>query len=180
MKQEPGGRDRVRLFFALWPSPGVQAALAARALQAQAESGGRMMRAENIHLTLLFIGSIERERVPELEAAAALVRGTAFSLVLDRVDYWRHSGIVWAGTTQCPAALAVLAADLRTALAGIGIEGEDRPYVPHITLVRNARRRPVSRSIQGCVWDAHEYVLVESVQVAGGVRYEPFARWPLS
>jgi 2'-5' RNA ligase len=177
--EEPGGRDRVRLFFALWPSPEVRAALAARALEAQAECGGRAMRSENIHVTLFFVGWTGRERVRELEAAAALVRGTAFSLVFDRVDYWRHSGIVWAGTTQCPAALANLAADLRVALAGIGIEGEERPYVPHITLVRNARRRPVSRAIERCIWDAHEYVLVESVQVGGGVRYEPFARWPL-
>jgi 2'-5' RNA ligase len=179
LKEERGARDRARLFFALWPAASVRTALAARALEAQAECGGRAMRAENIHLTLFFVGSIGRDRVPELERAAALVRGSPFSLVLDRVGYWRRSGIVWTGTTQCPSALADLAADLQTALAGIGIEADERPYAPHVTLVRNARRRPVSRSIQGCVWDAHEYVLVESVQVAGSVRYEPFARWTL-
>lgn len=138
------------------------------------------MRAENIHLTLFFIGSIGRERVPELERAAASVRGDAFSLVLDRVDFWRRSAIVWAGATQCPAALPALAAGLQTALGALGIEGEERAYVPHITLVRNARRRPGSRTMDSCVWKADEYVLVESVQVAEGVRYEPFARWPLS
>jgi RNA 2',3'-cyclic 3'-phosphodiesterase len=180
LKRTPGRADRVRVFFALWPAPAVRTALAAHAQKAQAECGGRAMRSENIHLTLFFVGSVERERIRELERAAGLVRGAAFSLVIDQLGYWRHNAIVWAGATECPTALANLASDLRTALAGIGIEGEDRPYVPHITLVRDAQRRPASRTIDACVWDAHEYVLVESVQVAGGVRYEPFARWPLS
>jgi 2'-5' RNA ligase len=138
------------------------------------------MLADNIHLTLFFVGSVERERVRELERAAALLRGEAFSLVIDHVGYWRHNAIVWAGARQCPAALANLVSDLRAALAGIGVEGEERPYVPHITLVRDAQRRPASRSMEPSLWEAREYVLVESVQVSGGVRYEPFARWPLS
>jgi 2'-5' RNA ligase len=138
------------------------------------------MPAENIHLTLFFVGSIERVKLGELERAAGWLRATAFSLVLDRIGYWRQSGIVWAGATECPAALANLAADMRAALAGIGLEGEERPYAPHMTLVRNAQRRPASRMMAPCSWAVREYVLVESVQTGGGVRYEPLASWALS
>ena len=171
--------DRARLFFALWPSTSVQARLAALASDVRGECGGRAMAQEKIHLTLFFVGSIERTRMPALERAASEARAKRFSLVIDRLGYWRHNQIVWAGTGRCPAELEALAASLRVALAAEGVEGEERPYAPHVTLVRNAERKPAVRAIEPCEWRADEFVLVESVSVRGGVRYEPCASWAL-
>jgi RNA 2',3'-cyclic 3'-phosphodiesterase len=171
--------DRARLFFALWPSTDVQARLAALAGEARAQCGGRAMAQENIHLTLFFVGSTERTRIPALERAAGHARAQPFSLVIDRLGYWRHNQIVWAGATQTPRELAELAATLRVALAAEGVAGEERPYVPHVTLVRDAERKPAQSGIDPCAWPADDFVLVESVSVQGGVRYEPRARWPL-
>jgi 2'-5' RNA ligase len=171
--------DRARVFFALWPSEAVQARLAALANDARAECGGRAMAQENIHLTLFFVGSTERTRIPALERAAAHARAKPFSLLIDHLGYWRHNHIVWAGTTQCPDELVELAATLRVALAAEGVEGEERPYVPHVTLVRDAARKPAQSRIEPCAWNVEDCVLVESVPVQGGVRYEPRARWAL-
>ena len=68
---------------------------------------------------------------------------------------------------------------LRAGLAGIGIRGEDRPYVAHVTLVRDALRRPSEEILQPCSWEAREFALVQSVPASGGVRYENVAVWPL-
>ena len=171
---------RARVFFALWPDASVRTALAALAQEAQAECGGRAMAAENVHVTLFFVGPVERARLAALERAAQRPRGRSFSLTLDRVGYWRHNRIVWAGATEFPAALATLAEDLRVALAREGVQGEERPYVPHVTLVRNAERKPGAPVIEPCVWSVDEFVLVESVSVPGGVRYQPLTRFALS
>jgi len=171
--------ERARLFFALWPDDSVRSALAALARDAQAECGGRAIARENLHLTLFFVGPFDRARIAALERAAGSLRTTTFELVLDRLGYWPHNRIVWTGATQCPAVLAALATDLRAALAHEGIAGETRPYVPHLTLVRNAERKPAARRLPACHWAASELALVESVPVSGGVRYDVTHAWSL-
>jgi 2'-5' RNA ligase len=172
--------NRARLFFALWPERSVQAALGSLAVEAQAQCGGRAMVQDNIHLTLFFVGAFERAHIGTLERAAASVEGAPFALVIDRLGYWRHNRIVWAGVQECPPALARLASTLSAALAQIGLRAEDRPYVPHVTLVRNAERKPLRTQLAPCTWDVKDFVLVESVPVANGVRYQPLAAWTLA
>ena len=172
------GGERARLFFALWPDAAVRDALAALAADAQTECGGRMTAPEKIHLTLFFVGDIERVRIAAVEAAAGHLSTAPFDLVLDRLGRW-HNSIVWAGASKCPPALVALAAELDDALARAGVQGDKRPYVPHITLVRNAARAPTTAAIPPCAWRAREFVLVESVPAARGVRYDVRARWPL-
>jgi 2'-5' RNA ligase len=172
--------DRVRLFFALWPERSVQATLGALAMDAQAQSGGRAVAQDNIHLTLFFVGAFERARIGTLERAAAALERAPFVLEFDRLGYWRHNRIVWAGVREAPPALSRLASTLSAALAQIGPRGEDRPYVPHVTLVRNAERKPARTQIEPCTWAVNDFALMESVPVANGVRYEPLAVWAVA
>jgi RNA 2',3'-cyclic 3'-phosphodiesterase len=176
---QPAATGTARLFFALWPDPGVRDALAALATGVQAPCGGRATRRENIHLTLFFVGEVERTRLAEVRAAAATLRGARFELVLHRLGYFRRARIAWLGA-DCPAALASLVAQLTQNLAAVGIEGEDRPYVPHITLVREAARQPAGVVFDPVIWRAHEFVLVESVRGRSGSTYEIVQRWELA
>ncbi|HET7160807.1 MAG TPA: RNA 2',3'-cyclic phosphodiesterase [Burkholderiales bacterium] len=169
--------DRARLFFALWPDPSVSSALAQIAIQARAECGGRAIPLQKIHLTVVFVGAVERSRIANVQSCAAALAIEPFELELSTLGYWRHNRIVWAGATSCPRALAALVAALSHELAGLGIHSEDRPYVPHVTLVRNARCPPRELHMDPLQWRARELVLVESV--TGASRYEVLARWPL-
>ena len=153
--------------------------LAAAAVDAQALTGGRAIHAEKIHLTLFFVGAFERARIAALEAIGASLRANAFELALDTLGYWRRSGIVWCGARRCPATLARLAAQLRSALEREGVRGEDRPYAPHVTLVRDAARAPREAPFAPCAWAVRDFVLVESEPFAGNMRYVVRARWPL-
>lgn len=171
--------ERARVFFALWPPDEIREALASVANEVAAECGGRAIALPNIHLTLFFVGDIARQRLAPLEAAAESLRAAAFALTIDRLGYFRHNRIAWAGTTLCPPELEALEADLRAALAPLGVQAEDRRYVPHVTLVRKAERKPARSSLNACVWHVEELVLVESVAIRGGVQYEPLAQWPL-
>ena len=170
---------RARLFFALWPDDGVRTHLAAWAGDAQRECGGRQVRTEKIHLTLFFVGEVGRERIPELKTLGSTIGGAAFGFEVDALGYWSHNRLIWAGATRCPDPLSALVAALRRALRSVEIHEEDRPYVPHVTLVRDAVRAPKTNSITGCAWSARDFVLVESVREARAVRYDVLDRWPL-
>lgn len=168
--------DRARVFFALWPDDAVRGALADAAARAHAECGGKLTPAPKIHLTLFFVGDLARSRVAALSACANTVAAASFELEPAELGYWRHNRIVWAGMRETPAALRALVADLTAALAREGCRADDRPYVPHVTLIRNARRPPQSKALQSPSWRADAFVLAES---AGG-RYDVLERWPLA
>lgn len=171
--------DTARLFFAVWPDDAVRAALARRARSLHQECGGRMIAARNIHLTLVFLGNVATGRMPDLHALAATMAAPAFDLIVDAVEYWRHNRIVWAGTAACPEALRALVTQLTCASRKAGFRCEGREYVPHITLLRDARCSPTVQACGGVVWRADDFVLVRSLHRNGAVVYEVIGRWPL-
>jgi len=170
--------DSARVFFAAWPPPEVQRSLGDIAQRA-GEAGGRAIPTRNIHLTLVFIGDVLRARVAELEALGATIVAPRFDLVVDRLEYWRHNRILWAGVEQCPSALLALVERLQEPAATAGFRIERRPYVPHVTLRRDARHAPASARIH-VAWPVTEFALVESAQRERGRGYEVLRKWPLT
>jgi 2'-5' RNA ligase len=171
--------DTARLFFAVWPAPEVQQVLGDIARGAQRECGGRAVPARNIHLTLVFLGNLPRERLTALEKIASVTRAQRFALTVDRLEYWRHNRILWAGVSSCPDALQALVARLQDALARAEFRVDRRPYVPHVTLLRNARRAPAQVACREVVWPVDAFALVESAPNEGGRAYQVLRSWPL-
>lgn len=176
----PRTEQATRLFFAAWPAPEVQGALGGVAQSAQRECGGRAVPAHNIHLTLVFLGNVPRARLDEFETLAETVSAPRFALAVDRLGYWRHNRIVWAGVEDCPEALRALVTRLEQVFAATGFRFDRRPYVPHITLLREARRAPAQGRVSPVAWPVAEFALVESVQLERAVLYEVLRRWPLA
>jgi len=172
--------NRARLFFALWPDDDMRKSLSALAQDAQLDCGGRATSDDKVHLTLFFLGDVDARRAVAVEGAADRVRGEFFDLTLDRIGYWRHNRIVWAGATYQPPALSVLVTRLSAGLAAEGVESEGRPYVPHLTLVRNAERKPALAVIEPHPWHVRDFVLVQSMPTRGGVRYQVLRTWPFA
>lgn len=168
--------ETVRLFFALWPGTDLQANLAAWAEQAAGR--GRAMRRENLHLTVAFLGAAEAALVPDLIALAAGVRFTPIRLPLDRVGYWKHNRIIWCGAGEEPQALADLVGDLRARLDAAGIRYDPKPFVSHVTLVRDAPGLPSAPAWIPLVWEATDFALVASTRVDGRVTYQVLQRLP--
>lgn len=167
----------MRLFFALWPEQDVQARLARLAETLWRECGGRRVAAGNIHLTLAFLGSVPTARLADLLSLAETVVAPAFELCLDQCGYWRHNRIVWAGASHCPAALRALALKLAEKLRAADFRWDARDYVPHVTLLRDARRAPPAGVAVDIRWPAADFALVRSVQREGKGAYEVVKRW---
>ena len=173
-------RERARVFFALWPDMEVRDALTAVAQECKLECGGRQTPPEKLHITLFFVGDVERATVPRLQSVAGALKAAPFRLDIAELGLWRHNRIVWAGSRSAPPALAALVSNLTRGLFALGVRSEDRPYVPHVTLLRNARAAPGRTRMTPIAWHARELVLVESVAADGATRYEVVARWPFS
>jgi 2'-5' RNA ligase len=172
--------DTARLFFAAWPAPEIQQALGKRAQELARECGGRAIPAHNIHLTLVFLGDVERTRRAQIDSLAGSISARRFDLAVDRVEYWRHNRIIWAGVERCPEALQDLVAGLQRALAVEKFRVEGRPHVPHITLLRDARRAPGQAALPGIAWPVTRFALVESVVQERGRVYQVLREWLLS
>ena len=137
------------------------------------------MRRQTLHLTLAFLGNVSSEMAEKALALAGALRCDPFDFRLDRLACWRHNHIVWIGCSVVPAALAGLAADLARTLAGAEFQLEKRSFAAHITLLRNARCPESLSEPEPILWQARDFVLVESKLSAQGANYEIVGRWPL-
>lgn len=161
----------LRTFFALWPSPEVRTELARRAALVAKACSGRPSRPDTLHLTLVFIGATPRERVASLQGLMYGIRLPRFALRLDQSGWWRHNGIAWAGTRAAPEALIALQQMLARGAERLGFSLDVRPYVPHLTLARDAGRSPPAAVMAPLDWDVGSFVLVESQLTPDGPRY---------
>lgn len=169
-----------RVFFALWPEPGLQSALAAWAKVLQRELGGRLTRAGTIHLTLAFVGEVDAKGLDVLRAIGGRSNGATFDLSIDRVGCWPHNGIAWAGSAATPSSLSALVGDLRAQLGREGFCVENRSFEAHITLLRKARCAPLKwQPPESLVWPVRRLVLVRSVLDADGSTYSELGSWLL-
>jgi RNA 2',3'-cyclic 3'-phosphodiesterase len=142
------------------------------------------------HLTLLFLAAVPREQVPALcdAAASAVAKAPAMRLRLaggGRFGSVRRPQVAWAGLEGDVVALSALAARLADGARALGLEVEDRPFRPHLTLGRWRPRRPADGTLadrlaayRGPDWPVREVRLVES-RLGAAAAHETLASWPL-
>ena len=145
----------MRAFIAIEVPDAVKEGLAAA--QGRLKSAGveaSWSRPEGVHLTLKFLGEIDEERVPEIMQALAHALGDSerFRLGIEGVGTFPNpvsARVVWLGIAGDVGTLVALQAAIEQATAGLGLERDDRPYTPHLTLGRIKRIRKRSVWLQG-------------------------------
>lgn len=155
-----------RLFLALWPAARAHAALIRHQSHWLWPGTASLTQEDKLHLTLHFIGAVERTRIAQI-AARLQVPMPSFSLSLTRPEIW-PCGIAVLRTSEVPNALKQLHARLAEALRALDLPVEARRFRPHVTLARGApgATPPVEPGLLRWVIDG--YVLVESTQGSGG------------
>lgn len=173
-----------RLFFGLE----IPAHIKARLLKARAEvPGARWQSAEQMHITLLFLGGVEQERLPAVCEAARHIPLAPFELSVTGLGCFGQPCAprnLWAGV-QPAAPVAHLHGEIKSRMEGLGFTGEDRAFRPHITLSR-FRRQP--GSVEGLLaeyegmgfgaFHVDQFVLFKSEPGAGGSVYTVVERFP--
>lgn len=169
-----------RLFFAFWPDKALRRRLYALGSDLLGDNRGRQLPAENLHLTLAFLGYVDAGRQTCLEREASAIQSPAFTLTLDQAGFWPRKGILWVGGTP-PEELLALVRALQLGLTACGLEPETRPFQVHLTLARNVRRLRLERNhpIAPLAWPVRQFALVASQTLPDGARYEVLRIWEL-
>jgi 2'-5' RNA ligase len=181
----------MRLFVAVTPPPQVLDELrSATAAMRAAHPRLRWTRPDQWHLTLTFLGEVDDEARADVSGrlGRTAARHPPMRLALHGAGRFGDR-VLWTRVAGDLEALRGLAASVRAASSRAGIDVEDRPYRPHLTLARGregADLRPVVDALAGFTgrsWTAGELHLVRSHLGAGPERtsrYEPLESWPLT
>jgi 2'-5' RNA ligase len=124
-----------RLFVAVRPPREARAWLLARM---GGVSGARWLSEDQLHLTLRFVGEVERPAAEDVAIALGSVRIAPFEAGPRGIGAFEHRGrpeTLWAGV-QPQQPLRALHAKIDQACVRAGLEPERRAYTPHITLAR--------------------------------------------
>jgi 2'-5' RNA ligase len=174
-----------RLFVAIRPPEDIRDLL----IDAMDDSADfRWQGEEQLHLTLRFVGEVERPVADDLAAALGGIRAEPFALRIDGVGRFeqRNSGALWAGV-EPKGPLAALAAKVERVAQSVGLEPERRAFHPHITLARwkGRRTRDVASFLErkgglsSEPFGVTEFTLFESHLSRHGAHYAPVARYGL-
>jgi 2'-5' RNA ligase len=180
--EEDARPEIVRAFFGL-PVPEAQRAAMAGFLTecATAAPQFRWTPAANLHLTIRFIGSVDRALVEVIADQLAARPLDAIDLELGSLGsfgHGRHVRVIWQGLGAGAEAVTALSAQVDAECAGAGLVGEKRPFQPHLTLARARGREgaelpPLPEPPRLSAWRATELVLFASRLSRTGAVYEP-------
>ncbi len=104
-------------------------------------SGARWQSDDQLHLTLRFIGEVDRHLAEDVHAALGTVHHPPFELALNGIGCFDRRGFpdaVWAGVTPHEQVKA-LHRKVDAALLRVGIAPDERAFLPHITIARMNR-----------------------------------------
>jgi 2'-5' RNA ligase len=168
----------LRLFFALWPVPLLRRQLQQLTAAVAAANTVRPVPANELHLTLAFVGHLPAGQLPLAESAGTAQRAEVASIDFDRLQQWGETTVLCADPRATPPELTALAEGLRDGLRARRVPVDARPYQPHVTLCRRARL-PVNLPMVPVIrWQMQEFALIASRPRAAGSRYEVLRRWP--
>ena len=150
--------------------------------------GARWQGDDQLHVTLSFIGEVDRPEADDIASALAAIDGPRPTIALQGAGSFDHKGHVhsiWAGIAP-DAGLKQLHDRINRALLTAGARPEQRAFRPHITLARLGREAgPLTPFLAGIAGLASApvtldaFLLFESRLGHHGASYEAVARYPL-
>ncbi len=155
--------------------------------------GIRPVEVENLHLTLRFIGEVDKNRFEEIREALMGVEAPILKIKLQGAGVFpegKNPRILYAGMEKNDD-LLLLKKIMDRLLHEIGIPNESRIFLPHMTLARF--RQPLIQDdeikiidfLKTCgrkespIFEAGEFVLYQSSLHADGARYTEQAAYRL-
>ena len=149
----------LRLFVAIRPPIAIRERLLAAM---GGVSGARWQSDDQLHLTLRFIGEVDRHSARDIDAALGAVHHPAFEIALAGIGAFDRRGepvALWAAVAPIEP-LKTLHNKIDQAIVRAGLAPERRAFTPHITLARLPRGAGPVRAL---------------LETSGGLVSPPFA-----
>jgi 2'-5' RNA ligase len=170
---------RIRLFCALQLADETVECLAA--WQAEHLVGGRIVRPENLHVTLAFLGHRPAGEVPAIAAELRAASAGAARVELRPVRYRETRAVGMVVLEDVGGAATALAEDLQERLERLGVyRREGRRWLPHLTVLRFRERAGLSLDPPNtCSIHVVRSALYRSSLGPDGARYDGLETAPL-
>ena len=138
--------------------------------------GPKWVEADNLHLTLKFIG--ESNELEGISRVLSVITGPPITVGLKGLGSFPR--VLWIGV-KAPPELASLARRIDQALIPLGISSEQRAFSPHLTLARmkDGRMPKFDEQPDFGTFPVSEFVLYQSRLSSAGPSYTPLRRFPL-
>jgi 2'-5' RNA ligase len=166
----------LRLFFALPCPPSLAEAICS--WRDNQDLGGRPVAQANLHLTLAFLGSQPAVKLDGLKQLGGHLHADAFPLRLDQLRII-GKGFACLVPAQIPPPLNHLVEQLHAGLSAHGFALDSRPFLPHVTLSREAQLQPNPKPFV-FEWQVERFGLYFSENTPNGVCYRELESWPLA
>jgi len=164
-----------RLFFALWPEQNARQQCAA--LINKLNRTGKPVKEANLHVTVLFLGRISPEQQAVITGEAGKLPSPPITLSFDRLSFWKKPAVLCLTACQFDQSVSILNENLARIAEQQGIPIENRPFKPHVTLVKKANSA-IDLDFAPILWRSNGFCLVESCSGSDGVEYRIIQRWP--
>lgn len=175
-------QPKKRLFIALWPDNKTRQHIHRLQQSLKYDAGlttASPVDENNFHITLHFLGSVIEQEIPALMQALESVSEYSFDIEFNRLGYFSRPNILWLGCSSHPEALNALHKTTGHAVKKSVAGYQQKKFVPHVSLFRQAMALPKADNIELISWQADSFVLVESKTYAEGVQYRILQQWPL-
>lgn len=181
----------MRLFVALQISEEIRAAIAALSRELKPlDDSWKWTRAENLHVTLKFLGEIPYDRLESVTEALRGVPGQwPIEVKFSGLGFFPNEGrprVLWVGM-KALRSLPALAAAIDVALAKVSVRKEEREFTPHLTLARS-KSEEISSKLREAIakysakelgmMNAAAFHLIESKLKSTGPEYTTLESFP--
>jgi len=157
----------LRLFIALWPDADTRDALVDYQRAWAWPPRAALVKPEQLHLTLHFLGDVPAHRLPEL-ASELRVGFEPIALKLVHGEVWPQ-GVAVLRPQRSPPGLGQLHTALSGVLSALGLPLDAKLFRAHVTLARRAHGGVPPTNSPGVGWSVREgYVLVRSLPDGAG------------
>ena len=151
--------------------------------------GARWQNDDQLHLTLRFIGEVDRHQAEDVHAALGSIHHPSFDLEVSGLGMFDKRGVpttAWAGVSPAEP-VHILHKKVDQAMARVGIEPDRRVFHPHITLARLGRSSgPAdgflarSGTVSSAPFRVDTFSLYESRLTPDGAVYTELETYPLA
>jgi 2'-5' RNA ligase len=176
---EPEHPKKQRLFIALYPQTSVCKQLYRLTKDLVTATGGRAVPEPNLHLTLRFLGALDKSEQACIVEKLDRIQGQSFTLRFAAVEHRKRQQMLWAIVADTPRALSGLAEEIERSSIECGFPASDHAFKPHMTLARKVRKTVRQQEIGSLETRIDEFCLVRSETLPQGSQYTILKTWAL-
>ena len=171
----------MRLFIAIdFPGNIKKDLLSSADILREASIKGSFSVKENFHITLAFLGEVNKERLGELKRIMDGITLAEYPVTIEHFGRKKgKDGDLYYRTVSVPERLKIMLEGLAERLKTAGFKLDEKPFNAHITVGRRVLLKEgrttamLSEKVPDISYTVSEIVLMESVSDKGKVRYVP-------